>query len=351
VSRRINNGRKKKGHKLGNNISGRVKTGIVIGKFYPPHKGHKFLIETACRYSEKVTVIVCDKEGQSIPGAIRAEWLKEMVPECEVVVVGDILADDDSKGWAEYTVKTLGYVPEAVFTSENYGERYARYMGSRHMLVDIDRKNVPVSATLIRKDPFASWEYIEPCVRAYYVKRICIVGAESTGTTTMAMALAEHFKTVWVPEYGRLYTEERMRLNEKIEWRTEDFIRIARKQNKMEDEMARLCNKVLICDTDSFATALWHERYMGYISPLVDELSSARKYDMYFLTDADIPFAQDGTRDGEHIRKDMHRRFAEELAKRNKCYTLLSGSREQRLKTAIEVCNKIISKEGYYGFD
>lgn len=320
-----------------------MKTGVVIGKFYPPHKGHKYLIETACKQADNVTVIVCDKKNQQkIAGEQRAIWLGEMVPQAKVIVVDDILPDDDSKGWAEYTIEILGYVPDIVFTSESYGDKYAQYMGSHHVLVDWDRKTVPISATQIRENPLACWEYLEPCVRAYFAKRICVVGAESTGTTTMAKALAEHYQTIWVPEYGRAYSEKKMALNAQSSWKTDEFVHIATEQNKLEDEYARQCNKLLICDTDSFATTLWHERYMGFISQDVDKLNAARKYDLYLLTDLDAPFVQDGTRDGEHIRDAMHKRFIEELIKRNKPYLLLSGTHEKRLKKAIEACDKIL---------
>jgi len=319
-----------------------MKKGIVIGKFYPPHKGHKYLIETACSHVDKLTVIVCDNRTQKISAQLRAVWLKEMIPKADVIVVDDCLDDNDSKGWAEYTVKTLGYIPDAVFTSEDYGERYAGFMGAKHYLIDKERIHVPISASQIRNNPLKHWDYLEPCVRAYFAKRVCVVGAESTGTTTMATALAEHYKTTWVPEYGRLYTDAKMKLKNASEWKTDEFVFIAKKQNELEDQLARICNKILICDTDSFATTLWHERYLGFISPEVDAIGMGRYYDLYFLTDNDIPFVQDGTRDGEHIRDNMHKRFKEELKKRGKHYVLLSGSHAGRMKIAVEACDKIL---------
>jgi NadR type nicotinamide-nucleotide adenylyltransferase len=182
-------------------------------------------------------------------------------------------------------------------------------------------------------------------VRAYFAKRVCIVGAESSGTTTTAKALAEHYKTIWAPEFGREYTEAKLCAREEDKWETEEFIFIARQQNKIEDENVRKCNKILICDTDSFSTSLWHERYMGFTSPEVEALNNNRHYDMYFLTNIDIPFIQDGTRDGEHIRLSMHRRFEEELKKRGKRYILLSGSHDIRLRIAVEACDKILNEK------
>jgi NadR type nicotinamide-nucleotide adenylyltransferase len=129
--------------------------GVVIGKFYPPHRGHHFLINTAISQVDELTVIVCDKQGQSIPGETRAQWLREVHPDAYVIVVPDVLTEDDSEAWARYTVKVLGRAPDVVFTSEDYGTAYAQFMGSQHVLVDRKRSKVPVSATLIRSDPQA----------------------------------------------------------------------------------------------------------------------------------------------------------------------------------------------------
>jgi len=318
--------------------------GIVIGKFYPPHAGHKHLIETARSQVDELTVIVCDHKDQAIRGELRAQWLREIHPRVQVFVVDDILPEDDSKGWAEYTLKTLGYRPDVVFTSEAYGDAYASFLKARHVLVDQAREAVPISGTQVRQNPLQCWGYLEPCVRAYFAKRVCLVGAESTGTTTLAKALAEYYQTVWVPEYGRLYTEAKLSTG-RLTWRPEEFIFIAEQQNRLEDQLTRWCNKLLICDTDALATCLWQERYLGHISPEVEALTGDRKYDLYFLTDVDIPFVQDGTRDGEQIRHAMHRRFEEELRKRNKQYLVLSDKLDVRLKKAIEACDGILGRQ------
>ncbi len=321
------------------------KRGVIIGKFYPPHKGHEHLIRQGLSQADQLTVIICDKEGQNIPGELRAEWLREMFPQVTVVVVEDLLGDTDSQGWAEFTIKILGYRPDAVFTSEKYGDDYARFLGARHVLVDLDRKTVPISATSIRKNPLSCWDHLSPCVRAYYAKRVCIVGAESTGKTTMARALGDYYQTTWVPEYGRMYSEGRWKTLETDGWRTDEFVHIARQQDLMEDAFARSCRKILFCDTDSFATSLWHERYVGHIAKEVEEVSVGRKCDLCFLADTDIPFVQDGLRDGEKIRKSMQERFRQELERRKKPYIVLSGSHEQRMKKAIEICDKLLMQE------
>jgi HTH-type transcriptional regulator, transcriptional repressor of NAD biosynthesis genes len=311
----------------------RFKTAVVIGKFYPPHRGHKHLIDTALAQSERVTVIVCDEEGQTIPGKTRAAWLREIHPDATVLIVGSSLAADDSAGWARNTIEWLGHVPEAAFTSEAYGDAYARHMGATHVSVDVDRRTVPISASAIRGNPLQYLDYLEPCVRAHFVKRVVVIGAESTGTTTLATALAEHYQTAWVPEFGRLYTEARRHRGEL--WRSDEFTYIAIEQARMEDALARIANRVLICDTDPFATTIWHERYLGGPSAAVQAVAASRSYDLYVLTDTDIPFVQDGIRDGEAIRQWMHNRFHDELSRMATPMIVVSGPHEQRLAEAV----------------
>ena len=173
-------------------------------------------------------------------------------------------------------------------------------------------------------------------------KKICIVGAESTGTTTMAKALAKHYATNWVPEYGREYYEAKIYRKDANNWQTEEFIEIAKEQNRREELLAKTANKVLICDTDSFATSVWHERYMKFRSPKVEKISKNRHYDLYLLTDTDIPFVQDGTRDGQNIRQWMHETFITRLRENNKKFEILSGPHEKRFAEAITLIDSII---------
>jgi nicotinamide riboside kinase len=86
---------------------------------------------------------------------------------------------------------------------------------------------------LIRADPLGHWEYLAPAVRAWYALRVAVVGAESTGTTTLARSLAANYHTEWVPEYGREYCEQLVASGVRLEerrWATHEFVEIARAQ-------------------------------------------------------------------------------------------------------------------------
>jgi HTH-type transcriptional repressor of NAD biosynthesis genes len=256
-----------------------------------------------------------------------------------VMVIDDRYDENDSKVWAENTIRWLGCAPDAVFTSEDYGERYAALMGSKHISVDRPRARVNISGTAVRRDPFVNWDYIEPAIRGWFAKRVCVLGAESTGTTTLAKALADQLKTVWVEEFGREYSEMKLAKND-LNWRTEEFTMIAQEQSRREDAAAREANRVLICDTNAFATVLWHRRYMGTHSAEVEQIARMGRCDLYLLTGDDIPFVQDGLRDGEHIRHEMHTWFEQALGKQSVPWKLLRGPPEKRLRDALRlVCN------------
>lgn len=317
--------------------------GLVIGKFLPPHRGHKFLIETAAAQSERTVVILCAKPSDFVAGEVRGEWLRELHPDVEVRVIDDRFDENDSKIWAENTLRWLGCAPDAVFSSEDYGERYAAHMGSKHVSVDRHRVHLPVSGTAVRNNPFAHWNFIEPPIRAWFTKRVCVLGAESTGTTTLARALAQHFNTTWVEEYGRTYSLRKQSEKDTI-WRSDEFVHIAAEQSRQENVAARASTHVVVCDTNALATVVWHRRYVGGNNPQLDAIAHQVRCDLYLLTGDEIPFVQDGLRDGPHLRHLMHEWFVETLAAQSVPWILLRGSPEHRLGEAVAAVKRLFDR-------
>lgn len=319
--------------------------GFVVGKFYPPHRGHKHLIVEARRQVDRLIVMLPHHPSQTIPGELRKAWLQEIHPDCEIDLVEDELADD-SHEWAQFTARYLGLAPDAVFSSEDYGPEFARLLGARHVMIDRERLVVPISGTQIRASPLRYLEYLEPCVRAYFVKRVVVIGAESTGKTTLARELAERFQTEWVPEFGREHWERKVERwspgDPAPAWSPDEFLEIATEQQKREEAAARRANRILFADTNAFATGTWHERYQRTRDPRVDAVGARDKVDLYLLTAPDVPFVQDGLRDGEHIREWMDRRFAEQLAHGPTPVVRLSGSYEQRFEVAVEAVERLL---------
>jgi HTH-type transcriptional regulator, transcriptional repressor of NAD biosynthesis genes len=321
--------------------------GLVIGKFYPPHAGHHYLINTALQQVDRLDVLVCARPDQVIDGSLRAQWLQEVHPQAKVRVIDDICDDANSRRWADYCLTLLEQPPDVVFTSEDYGRAFTDFLHCKHVLVDRERTQVPISASLIRSNPLQYLHFLEPCVRAFFVRRVCVLGAESTGTTTIARQLAEHYGTSWVPEYGRTYCETKLQgsaaTEPQYEWESKEFEHIAEIQGQHEDQAARSSGPVLFCDTNVLATYVWHERYLGHRSKALAAMLPTRHYDLYLLTDCDIPFVQDGTRDGENIRKWMTDRFREELDQRKLTWEMLSGTKDERFLKAVAAVDQMLA--------
>jgi len=123
-----------------------------------------------------------------------------------------------------------------------------------------------------------------------------------------------------------------------------EFTVIAHEQTRRENEAARHAHRVLICDTNAWATRLWHRRYLGYESELVEKIAAGLKCDLYLLTGSEIPFVQDGLRDGEAIRQTMQDWFVEELDRQTVPWCLIEGSPERRLKTAVERIERLFDR-------
>lgn len=314
--------------------------GIVIGKFYPPHLGHNYLIDTALANCDEVDVLVVDNPEYHLPAERRAEWLRARHPRAHVRIIPDINNDDDSVAWAAHTMKFLGYAPDTVYSSEDYGDPWAYHMGARSIVVDKARGIVPISGTKVRQDFLQSWQYLSDETKAGLALRIVIVGAESTGTTTLARDLAAKLRVPWVPEIGRDYTESILTTD--TPWTDEDFYRIGKLQQAYEAEMAARSDGVIVCDTNAVATELWQRRYMGRTTTRMWRIAACDKADLYIITGDEIPFVQDGIRDGEHIRHRMHRWFITHIKKTGVPYLVVAGTPEERVTAAYKAAQEMI---------
>lgn len=343
--------------------------GLVLGKFHPPHAGHHLLVRSAALVCERVTVLVLASSAEDIPVALRAAWLREVhAADLNVTFVAGMdehpVDYDDPLVWDAHMAvfrALLATQPgppiDAVFTSEAYGDELGRRFGARHISIDPARALVPVSGSAARADPASVWEHLSAPVRAYFARRVVLVGAESTGKTTLARDLRDALvcrgeaqaETRWVPEYGRDYTIEKLahaRAHaawageappgmDDLVWTTPDFVAIAREQNALEAREARIGGPILVCDTDALATAIWHERYLRRRAPEVEALALTTP-SLYLLTHPDdVPFEQDGIRDGEHLRTWMTDTFVARLRETPHRLEPVRGAREIRVAQAL----------------
>jgi len=328
--------------------------GLVIGKFYPLHAGHSHLIREALRASDRVTVQVLAASVESIPLEVRADWIREEHPGVRVVAAIDDAPVDfgSDDAWDAHTAVIAGLLDDAVdavFTSDTYGAELARRLGARWVQVDPGRTRNPVSGTAIRADAAAHWHELAPAVRASLAARVVVLGAESTGSTTLAEALAAAYGTSWVPEYGRELSVTRDGGLD-APWRSDEFDLIVDRQIGLEDAaLRRVPVPLLVCDTDVLATALWHERYVGTTSAgtgaeRIHARADEHRPDLYLLTGDEIPFVQDGMRDGEHIRHAMQDRFRDVLAAQPVPWAEVRGDVAARVAASLPLIDAAIAR-------
>lgn len=324
--------------------------GLIIGKFYPPHVGHHYLIDSARDQCDELMVLVLWSRVETIAAASRAKWLQAEHRDIQVFMAQDEHPIDYSdEGWRKHvtvmedTLLLHGFRPDILFSSESYGPELAERLNiPEHRYIDLDRESYPISGTLVRQDITTHWDFLSATVKAAMCKRVVICGAESTGTTTLAKQLAEHYNTACVPEYGRHFD---WAVGKNHIWTPDDFDLIAKEQHRLENIMAqRTHNGILICDTDEFATAMFSEVYLTdnrHTSFRIAVEASKTLADLYIITDDQgVPFEDDGTRYNSGRRPWMTEWFKGNLPPGRTI--LVSGSRQDRFMRARMRCNILL---------
>jgi NadR type nicotinamide-nucleotide adenylyltransferase len=162
------------------------------------------------------------------------------------------------------------------------------------------------------------------------VRRVAILGAESTGKSTLAAALAIHYKTVWVPEYLREFVETEGRVPFE-----QDQFRIAQIQMERERAAEAGASRFLFCDTTPFMTAIYSGVYWGRVDPQLAALDLLHDYAVTLVAAPDGPWVPDGLqRDSAAVRQAVHQAVIDKLERRSIAYTLVTGSLEQRIPQA-----------------
>lgn len=165
------------------------------------------------------------------------------------------------------------------------------------------------------------------------IKKIGIVGAESTGKTWLCENLAQHFQTVWVPEYAREYFND----SDIYNYTMEDLILIAKKQVELENQLMKRAREFIFCDTTLITLKIWAILEFNQTPPYIEEHLSKIKYDHYFITDNQMPWVADALRQNKHSRELLFHMNEEEVKRSGIPYSVITGVNNDRLKVAIEL--------------
>ena len=170
------------------------------------------------------------------------------------------------------------------------------------------------------------------------LKRIVVIGPESTGKSTLCKQLAEHYHTSWVPEYAREYL-----LAHGTDYSYEDLLEIAKGQIALEDSITKSAEELVFIDTDMFVMKVWCEFVFEDCHPWIIEQLNKRKYDLYLLCDIDLPWVQDELREYPDIesRQLLHSRYFKLMNEQQTPWIHIQGAYEERLQIAIEAIDSL----------
>ena len=181
--------------------------------------------------------------------------------------------------------------------------------------------------------------------------RVVLYGPESTGKTVLAQKLADHYNTIWIPEFARHYLDVKKaiydpfgRSSDEIS-QPQDIPQIVIGQVATEDSMIEQANKVLICDTNPLMTYVYNKHYFHRSEEWIAEVALKRQYDIYLLTNIDVPWIPDPPfRDRPYRREEMFELFHQELIQRKIRFEHITGNYEERFSKAVTIIDNIIKQ-------
>lgn len=293
--------------------------GLTLGKFAPLHRGHQHLIETALAEMDEVLAMIFDApETTRCPLPVRARWIRQIYPKVEVLEAWDGPSEMGEtpaimRAHEEHMARLLqGRKITHFYSSESYGDHMSRALGAVNRQVDRKREKFPISATMVRKNPFALRQYVHPVVYRDLITHVVFLGAPSTGKTTLAERMAQEYQTVWMPEYGREYWEQHQ-VQRRLS--LEQLVEIAEGHLVREEERLLQANRYLFTDTNAITTFMFSQYYHGSTAPRLQELAAqaASRYDLVFLCDTDIPYHDTWDRSGDVNRQVFQKQIIADL--------------------------------------
>ncbi|WP_426241006.1 AAA family ATPase [Psychrobacter sp. TWP2-1-2] len=172
------------------------------------------------------------------------------------------------------------------------------------------------------------------------VINVAILGAESTGKTTLCRDLAAHFGCPWVPEYMRTYLQAKWD-KEHLTCTWEDLLPIAQGQIELENKLAAQAaqnsdSSYLLCDTSLFELMVYANWYYGDCPKALTNAALTHHYDLILLTEVDIPWVADDLRDSPHQRDEISAYFESQLTRHQKPFHRIGGDRDERVQQVLE---------------
>lgn len=168
------------------------------------------------------------------------------------------------------------------------------------------------------------------------IKRIVIIGPESTGKTALCKKLSEYYRTNWMPEYAREYIEN---LNRQYNYN--DLLKISKKQIEEFNNNYSDANKFIFFDTYLIITKVWFQFVYNKYPLWLDTEIKKSKIDLFLLCNTDIEWEPDDVRENPDKREELYNLYKTELENYNFNYKIISGVGEKRFDKAVKYLDKL----------
>lgn len=336
----------------------KYKVGMYGGSFDPLHIGHIHDMIRAASVCEELYIMISWCEGrESVNKEMRYRWIYNNVrhlPNVHIIMIEDKAVSKEEyntdyyweKG-AEDIKKAIGKPIDAVFCGSDYfnTNRFESLYCPESEIVYFDRKEVPISSTELRFDVYENWQYIPPICRSYYVKRVLVIGGESTGKSTLVQNLAIAFNTCFVREVGRSTCE--IAGGEEY-MNADDLYENLICQKAEEIKAAQNSNRIMFIDTDALTTKFYAQFLLNDKDEqtrcynLSDAIAEINRFDLILFLEPTVEFVQDGTRN-EKIKKDREL-YSDQIKKlfdeHNIEYECIGGDYINRFNMAKQLINE-----------
>ena len=331
------------------------KIGMYGGTFNPMHNGHlECIIKAACMCEKLYVVLSIGNNRDEVDYRVRYRWLYQATKHIGNVEIFTISDDcetkqeytlEASKADSEYVKKHIGEPIDVVFCGSDYDAESFWNVNYPDSEFYVFERN-DISSTAIRKDLYGHWDWLPTFVRPYYVKKVLLIGVESSGKSVMTVNLANYYNTNYIEEAGRDLSENSGTDTLMLD---EDFTEILLTQKLNEMKAVEQSNRILFCDTDCLITQFFLKFLGGNEEniKLSDAIDALNSYDLVLFLAPDVKWVQDGDRSTEiRDNRDKYRKMIADIYESHgKKFEYIEGDYLTKFNKCVELVDKMLASQ------